>query len=329
MISLDSWLASLVFIGLISYITWILSTVKSHKKLIHISEGIMFIVALLILWRVFKLNLDFGLVLSIATLFAGISWSIGYYLKLANLLDESRSYFWILLVILCVRSFGYEPYQIPSSSMEPGLQIGDFVLVNKYEFGLKLPGTYISINKGKKPRKADVAVFYAPHTLCDIKPQYARPDLASLSSRESQLFLSRFLSLQKNRCSKLGTKYVKRVMGVPGDKVVIKGHEIWINEEKLEQNIILEDESQNLYQEAVGNRIHTIRTLVKSGYDEYKWQIPEGKYLALGDNRDNSLDSRAWGYFSEEHLVGKAEFIWLHWGSFTEIPTFSRNGRIN
>ena len=99
MISVDAWLASLIFIGLISYITWILSTVRSLKKLILISEGTMFIVALLILWRVFKLNFDFGLVLSIATLFAGISWSIGYYLKLANLLDESRSYFWILLVI--------------------------------------------------------------------------------------------------------------------------------------------------------------------------------------------------------------------------------------
>ena len=74
--------------------------------------------------------------------------------------------------------------------------------------------------------------------------------------------------------------------------------------------------------------MHVIRKLGLSEYEEYQWQIPEGKYLAIGDNRDNSLDSRAWGYFSEEYLVGRADYIWMQWSSFSELPSFSRNKKI-
>ncbi|SVC59312.1 uncharacterized protein METZ01_LOCUS312166, partial [marine metagenome] len=134
---MDTLLILFISLGFLSYASWILASFKSITKLFSLSSGLMFLFAILILWRVFILNLDFGLVLVIATFFAGLSWLIGYYLfknefLSDNLRDESRSYFWILLVILCVRSFMYEPYQIPSRSMEPGLQVGDFVLVNKY-----------------------------------------------------------------------------------------------------------------------------------------------------------------------------------------------------
>lgn len=288
----------------------------------------MFLLALLILWRVFQLNLDFGLVLLVATSFAGMSWFIGYLISLETLIKESKSYFLILLVILCIRSFGYEPYQIPSRSMEPGLQVGDFLLVNKHAYGLKFPGTNFSLYKGLEPKRGDVAVFYPPHTLCGIEPEEARPDLHEMSLNESRFFLNRFLTLQNKRCTQLGIKYIKRVIGLPGDIVQIKGHQLWINGDKVNQENIGKDGENILYKEIIEDKTHLIKTQGKLAYDEHKWQIPEGKYLAIGDNRDNSLDSRAWGYFSKDYLIGKAEFIWLHWGAYLELPTFERNKHI-
>ena len=288
----------------------------------------MFLVALIILYRIFVLNLDFGLVLSIATLLAAISWALGSILTIDELRKESKSYFFILLVITFIRSFAYEPYQIPSRSMVPGLQVGDFVLVNKYAYGLKFPGTNYLLTDLQKPKRNDVAVFVPPHTLCNISPLEARPDLGSLSTTQGQLFLNKFLKLQKDRCTANGIKYVKRIIGIPGDVVEVKGYEIWINGNKLNHELISTTNGESLVKETIDNKTHVIRSLGLTEYAQHKWLVPEGSYLAIGDNRDNSLDSRAWGYFSEDTLIGKAEYIWLHWGSFSELPTFTRNQRI-
>ena len=325
---MDITLLILISLGLAFYIAWIFFTLKSIDGVIRFIELGMFTTALLVLWRVFKLNLDFGLVLAAATAFAGLSWSLGQKLDIKSLLEESKSYFWILLVILSIRSFWYEPYQIPSSSMEPGLQIGDFVLVNKHAYGLKFPGTNYLLTKLKKPERNDVAVFVPPHTLCDVSPLQARPDLGALTMQQSQLFLNKFLKLQEDRCTKNGIKYVKRVIGIPGDEVEVKGYEIWINGKKLKHEIISKVNGESLIEETINEEVHVVRTLGLTEYAQHKWKVPEGSYLAMGDNRDNSLDSRAWGYFSEDTLVGKAEYIWLHWSSFSDIPTFSRNQRI-
>jgi signal peptidase I len=289
----------------------------------------MFLLSLVILYRIFVLNLDFGLVLSVATLLAAISWIIGSILTIDELRKESKSYFFILLVITCIRSFAYEPYQIPSRSMVPGLQVGDFVLVNKHAYGLKFPGTNYLLTELQKPERNDVAVFKPPHTLCDTSPLDARPDLGTLSTAQSQLFLSKFLKLQKDKCTANGIKYVKRVIGVPGDEVVVKGYEIWINGTKLNHELISSINGESLIKETIDNKTHVIRSLGLTEYAQHKWIVPEGSYLAIGDNRDNSLDSRAWGYFSEDTLVGKADYIWLHWGSYSEMPTFSRNQKID
>ena len=130
----------------------------------------MFLVALVILYRIFVLNIDFGSVLVVATLLAAFSWVLGLILTIEELRKESKSYFIILLAITFIRSFAYEPYQIPSRSMVPGLQVGDFVLVNKHAYGLKFPGTNYLLTKLKKPERNDVAVFVPPHTLCDVSP---------------------------------------------------------------------------------------------------------------------------------------------------------------
>ena len=325
---MDQILILLIISGLISYSAWIFSTINTNKSVTQIASGAMFIIVLLLLWRVFQLNLDFGLVLSIATLFAGLSWVAGLILKLKNLISESRSYFWILLVILCIRSFAYEPYQIPSSSMEPGLQVGDFVLVNKFAYGIRLPAINKLVSKEKEPKRGEVAVFVPPHTLCDSTPEEARPELTSMSIRDSQIFLSRFLSLQESRCTTLGIKYIKRVIGLPGDRIEIKGYELFINGNKVKQELLDKSSEESLYLETIDDIDHIVRILGISEYENFVWDVPPNKYLVIGDNRDNSLDSRAWGYFSKENLIGRGEFIWLHWGSFTELPHFQRNKRI-
>jgi signal peptidase I len=83
-----------------------------------------------------------------------------------------------------------------------------------------------------------------------------------------------------------------------------------------------------LIKETLDQGVHVVRTLGLSDYAQHKWKVPKGSYLAIGDNRDNSLDSRAWGYFSEDYLIGRADYIWMQWRSFSELPGFSRNTKI-
>ena len=325
---MDTALIFLLISETIGYLLWIQFTKKEKSSYRNLTSTFMFLVALVILYRIFVLNLDFGLVLLVATLLAATSWALGSLLTIDELRKESKSYFFILLVITFIRSFAYEPYQIPSRSMVPGLQVGDFVLVNKYAYGLKFPGTNYLLTDLQKPKRNDVAVFVPPHTLCNISPLEARPDLGSLSTTQGQLFLNKFLKLQKDRCTANGIKYVKRIIGIPGDVVEVKGYEIWINGNKLNHELISTTNGESLVKETIDNKTHVIRSLGLTEYAQHKWVVPEGSYLAIGDNRDNSLDSRAWGYFSEDTLIGKAEYIWLHWSSFSDLPTFTRNQRI-
>jgi len=326
---MDTALMFLLISETIGYFLWIQFTKKEKSFYRNLTSTLMFLVALVILYRIFVLNLDFSLILSVATLLAAASWILGSILTIDELRKESKSYFFILLAITCIRSFAYEPYQIPSRSMVPGLQVGDFVLVNKHAYGLKAPGTNYLITDLQKPKRNDVAVFIPPHTLCNASPLEARPDLGVLSTAQSQIFLNKFLKLQKDKCTTNGIKYVKRVIGIPGDEVEVKGYEIWINGNKLNHELISTANGESLVKETIDNKSHVIRLLGLTEYAQHKWVVPEGSYLAIGDNRDNSLDSRAWGYFSEDTLVGKAEYIWLHWSSFSEFPTFSRNRRID
>ena len=246
---LDTGIIFSLLIESFFFILWIKFTRSGESRSRDIVSGAMFLIALFILYRIFKLNLDFGLVLAIATLIAALSWILGRVIKLDDLRTESKSYFFILLVITCIRSFAYEPYQIPSRSMVPGLQVGDFVLVNKHAYGLKFPGTNYLLTELSPPNRNDVAVFIPPHTLCETKPTDARPDLADLTTAESQLFLSKFKNLQESRCVPLGIKFVKRIIGIPGDDIEIKGYEIWVNGQKLKQEVISSSSQENLIKE--------------------------------------------------------------------------------
>ena len=316
----------LLFLG--SYILWIDSSRKEKANLTKLASAAMFFAVILILFRIFEIQTDFGLILGVFTLFSFLSIFIGIFIGYRELIRESTSYFLILLVIFVIRAFWYEPYQIPSRSMVPGLQVGDFVLVNKHSYGLKFPGYYFPITRSIKPKRGDVAVFIAPHTLCGVSPEEARPDLVDLPISESEGFISSFNDLQKTKCTDFGTKYVKRIIGVPGDNILIQGYDIYINGEKINSDIDTSNRLEYFYKEKIGPREFIARRISTQKSDKFEWYIPENRYLVIGDNRDNSLDSRAWGYVSADHLVGTADFIWMSWTSFSELPNFKRNQRI-
>ena len=193
--------------------------------------------------------------------------------------------------MLLLRSFLAEPYQIPSESMVPTLEVGDFILVNKYTYGLRLPVFGTKIADVSEPQRGDVMVFIPPHD-----PRY----------------------------------FIKRVIGLPGDKVRYENKVLFINGERLGYELVGEVAGRSYrtqmreYLETIDGRTHTI---FKNGRFEraQEWEIPADSYLMLGDNRDKSQDSRFWGLAKEENIVGKAVAIWLHKEPGWHLPDFSRN----
>lgn len=209
------------------------------------------------------------------------------------IIRETKSLLPIILIVLVVRSFLVEPFQIPSSSMEPTLDVGDFILVNKYTYGLRLPvlGTkVISINT---PQRGDVMVFFPP--------QDAR-------------------------------YFIKRVIGLPGDVVEYRNKVLTINgeEQSLQavQDAPMDYEGRDLFQENLGGVKHATFNQPRREALDFRVTVEPGHYFMMGDNRDNSSDSRYWGQVPEERIVGKAVAIWMHWKSWTSIPSFSRVGII-
>ncbi len=201
-------------------------------------------------------------------------------------LEYSRAFFPVLLVVLVVRSFIAEPYKIPSSSMMPNLLIGDFILVNKFAYGLRLPLTNTKVVPLGEPARGDVVVFHYPGR--------AENDPAK------------------------GENFIKRVIGVPGDTVAFQGNGVILNGEPLayeDKGIYAghhgQGEGDSLLLEQLPGRPHTVlETSYPAGQGE--WTVPAGKYLVMGDNRDNSDDGRFWGLLPEENLRGKAFGIWLN-----------------
>lgn len=207
-----------------------------------------------------------------------------------GLVEYARSFFPVLLLVLVLRSFLAEPYQIPSESMLPTLQVGDFILVNKYAYGLRLPVFGVKVLDVGSPQRGDVMVFIPPHD-----PRY----------------------------------FIKRVIGIPGDTVRYENKALFINGERMKYKLIGNaPESGRIavkeYFETIGDNTHKIfkNTRFERAQD---WRIPQGEYLMMGDNRDKSEDSRFWGLAEEKDIVGKAVAIWLHKKPGLKMPNFSRN----
>tara|TARA_B100000795_G_scaffold171054_1_gene128908 strand:- start:260 stop:1003 length:744 start_codon:yes stop_codon:yes gene_type:complete len=209
--------------------------------------------------------------------------------KEGKIIEYAKSFFPVLLIVFLIRSFVVEPFKIPSGSMMPTLISGDFIAVNKFIYGLRLPvfnKTLIAIGN---PNRGDVIVFHFPKD----------PNI----------------------------DYIKRLIGLPGDEVRYENKQLFINDKAIEQEFnsdyIYPLSSAGLmsakeYNESISNEKHKI--LVHDIPDKnYIFNVPPGHYLAMGDNRDNSSDSRVWGFVPDEYLVGKAFVIWLNFSEPSRI----------
>lgn len=207
--------------------------------------------------------------------------------------EYAKSFFPVLAVVLVLRSFVVEPFQIPSASMVPTLQVGDYILVNKFTYGIRLPVIGTKIVEVGEPKRGDVMVFFPPHD-------------------------SRY--------------FIKRVIGLPGDQIRYHDKQLFINGVPAPQQLIAEmpplRPQVRLLEERLGAVNHLIHHATTEGSD-FETTVKPGHYFMVGDNRDNSSDSRFWGQVPEANIVGKAFAIWMHWGGFTELPSFSRVGGIH
>lgn len=210
------------------------------------------------------------------------------------LIEYSRSFFPVLFIVLILRSFLVEPFQIPSGSMLPTLKIGDFILVNKYHYGIRLPVIGTKVTSINDPERGDVMVFKYPEN----------PSI----------------------------NYIKRVVGLPGDHVRYANKQLFINGKPVPAefiaNLKFESPPKVLAKEMLGEVEHEIYVQPVRDPQWPEWTVPEGHYFVLGDNRDNSRDSRYWGFVPDELIVGKAFAVWLHWESWLSVPSFSNNGLI-
>lgn len=213
---------------------------------------------------------------------------------------QSKSFFPVLLIVFVLRSFIAEPFQIPSASMESTLVEGDFILVNKFHYGLRMPvfrNLLVGINE---PKRGDVMVFFPPHD-------------------------KRY--------------FIKRVIGLPGDHVVYSDGQLIINGEPKDIEIISAEPAYRptkyLLEETLSTGPHQVQWTPGTNVGPSgEWTVPEGHYFMMGDNRGRSSDSRLWRnpvtnepmpFVPAENIVGKAVAIWMHWDKESNFPTFSSN----
>ncbi len=256
----------------------------------------------------------FEIALVVLTLFTGIVWLLDklFFAKrrAANaglleakeplVIDYSKAFFPVLAVVLCLRSFVAEPFRIPSSSMMPTLLIGDFILVNKFAYGLRLPISNEKFIATGEPVRGDVVVFRPPQ----------HPD----------------------------QDWIKRVIGLPGDTIAYRDDTVYVNGTPLRyagrgryegKGQGMDATGARLMTEALPGRPHPVlerddRPFFIQG--EGEWTVPPGKYFVMGDNRDNSEDSRFWGFLPEANLRGKAFLIWMNWDRSAGGIDFNRIG---
>jgi signal peptidase I len=223
-------------------------------------------------------------------------------------LDWTAGLFPVILAVFVLRSFLFEPFKIPSGSMIPTLLVGDLILVNKFTYGLRLPVVNTKLTEGTPPKRGDVMVFRYP----------PKPSL----------------------------DYIKRVVGLPGDEVAYLNKRLTINGVPVPENRLPDYFDRDAmryfkqFEEKLGDHTHRLlnddeRPAFVPGVEDFPFKencrysvegvvckVPRGMYFMMGDNRDNSLDSRYWGFVPDKNIVGKAFLIWMNFGDFKRIGWF-------
>ncbi len=256
------------------------------------------------------MDFDFSFFLLLATVVTGTLWG-GYLLYLKTqgatfdeknepiLVEYARSFFPIVLIVLLLRSFLAEPFRIPSGSMMPTLLVGDFILVNKFTYGIRLPVINTKVVEMNKPQRGDIVVFRFPKD----------PTV----------------------------DYIKRVIGVPGDKIVYENKKLTVNGVPAKQVSLGRYEGVGQGRDMTGAEhlledLSSVEHSILVRHDAFSaegvYVVPEGSYFVMGDNRDNSNDGRYWGMVPEENLVGKAFFIWMSWDWQYKGVSFERIGTV-
>lgn len=207
--------------------------------------------------------------------------------------DYARSFFPVLLVVLVLRSFVVEPFQIPSGSMRPTLEVGDFILVNKFAYGLRLPVVHTEIVDLGEPERGDVMVFRFP--------------------------------------DEPAVNFIKRVVGLPGDRIRYEDKQLFVNGEPVPKRLLeagpMAAPTELLLAEQLGELEHRIYNNPRDpGPQVRELVVPKGHYFTMGDNRDHSNDSRYWGFVPEANIVGRAFAVWMHWDG--GLPSFTSVRRI-
>jgi signal peptidase I len=224
-------------------------------------------------------------------------------------LDWTAGLFPVIIIVFLLRSFLFEPFKIPSGSMIPTLHIGDLILVNKFHYGIRLPVINVKVTDGNKVERGDVMVFrYPPKPSMD---------------------------------------YIKRVIGLPGDEVAYLNKRLTLNGRPIATNAVsdfLDEDVMRLFSQFEENldpvKHHILndpeRPAFVPGVEDFPFKencrynvegvvckVPQGHYFMMGDNRDNSLDSRYWGFVPDKNIVGKAIFVWMNFGNLKRIGSFN------
>ena len=275
---------------------WLLKSLniilKNHdiKKIENYLSWIGVSLAFLILLMIFVTAGDLGILLLVGSIVSFLLMMVGLIAKNTEIAKTGRGWFLPFFLIFILRTFLFEPYQIPSGSMLPGLKVGDFILVKKFTYGIKVNRTGPPIAFGKDPELGDVVVFIPPH---DHRP------------------------------------FVKRLIGKPGDRITYINKKIYVNGKPINQKLLSEKDNLRIYEELLKDRTIQIQQITsRINYPE-EWEVPKGMYFVVGDNRDNSNDSRYWGFVPRENFMGTADYIWMSWECWTCAPSFKRAGKIN
>jgi signal peptidase I len=263
-----------------------------------------------LLWLFFQINnsgecMNFALLLVILSAVSGLIYLLDVIFwakkrkpetKPGHIIEFARSFFPVFIAVLILRSFLVEPFRIPSGSLEPTLLVGDFVAVNKFAYGLRLPVLESKFLNVGHPKRGDIAVFRWPPA-----PSY---------------------------------DYIKRVIGLPGDKIGYHNKVLTVNGQEAKQTFLeyTVDESSGLpvakYQENLNGVEHEIFVRPTISAVDMDVEVPAGKYFMMGDNRDDSADSRYWGFVDDANLRGCAFLVWMSWNGFVHKVRWSRIGRV-